>query len=59
MLKSMKQHSAAGLATVLLYKILGGADTKWVAAVVCMYMWMLVTEFAIDVWMQDRKKKKP
>lgn len=41
--KNIFLHGAAALATVVLYKLLGGEDTTWVAAVVCMYLWWLVT----------------
>lgn len=51
-------HGAAALATVALYKLLDGEDVKWVAAVVCMYLWWLVTLAAAEEWIQERRKKR-
>ena len=56
--KNIFLHGAAALATVVLYKLLGGEDTTWVAAVVCMYLWWLVTLAATGVGIQERKKKR-
>lgn len=60
--KNIFLHGAAALATIFLYKLLGGADTTWVAAVVCMYLWWLVTLAAVEGWRQEKKqinKKTP
>lgn len=54
----MKLHGAAALATILLYKLLGGEDTAWVAAVVCMYLWWLVTLASVEEWMKERREKR-
>lgn len=54
----MKLHGAAAMATILLYKLLGGEDTTWCAAVVCMYLWWLVTLAAVEGWMKERRKKR-
>ena len=54
----MKLHGAAALATIFLYKLLGGEDTTWAAAVVCMYLWWLVTLAATGVGIQERRKKR-
>lgn len=54
----MKLHGAAALATIFLYKHLGGEDTTWAAAVVCMYLWWLVTLAATGAWIQERRKKR-
>ena len=48
MKKTILLHGAAALATVVLYKLLGGQDVKHVAAVVCMYLWWLVTLAAVE-----------
>ena len=56
--KLMKLHGAAALATIFLYKLLGGEDTTWAAAVVCMYLWWLVTLAATGVGIQERRKKR-
>ena len=56
--KNIFLHGAAALATIFLYKLLGGEDAKWVAAVVCMYLWWLVTLAAVEVWMKDRREKR-
>ena len=56
--KNIFLHGAAALATVVLYKLLGGEDTTWVAAVVCMYLWWLVTLAAVEGWIQERRKKR-
>lgn len=54
--KLMLLHSAAALATIFLYKLLGGEDTTWCAAVVCMYLWWLVTLAAVESWRQERNR---
>ncbi len=54
----MKLHGAAALATIFLYKLLGGEDTTWVAAVVCMYLWWLGWLAAAEEWIQERRKKR-
>lgn len=54
--KLMKLHGAAALATIFLYKLLGGEDTTWAAAVVCMYLWWLVTLAAVESWRQERNR---
>ena len=56
--KNIFLHGAAALATVVLYKLLGGEDTTWVAAVVCMYLWWLVTLAAVEGRMKERKEKR-
>ena len=56
--KNIFLHSAAALATIFLYKLLGGEDTTWVAAVVCMYLWWLVTLAAVEGWMKERREKR-
>lgn len=56
--KNIFLHGAAALATVVLYKLLGGEDTTWVAAVVCMYLWWLVTLAAVEGWMKERREKR-
>ena len=58
MKKTILLHGAAALATIFLYKLLGGEDTTWVAAVVCMYLWWLVTLADTVIWMQERKEKR-
>ena len=52
--KNIFLHGAAALATIFLYKLLGGEDAKWVAAVVCMYLWWLVTLAAVEGWRQEK-----
>lgn len=54
----MKLHGAAALATIFLYKLLGGQDVKHVAAVVCMYLWWLVTLAAVEERMKERREKR-
>lgn len=56
--KLLLQHGAAALATIFLYKLLGGEATTWVAAVVCMQLWWLVTLAAAEKWIQERRKKR-
>lgn len=56
--KLLLQHGAAALATIFLYKLLGGEDATWVAAVVCMQLWWLVTLAAAEKWIQERRKKR-
>lgn len=56
--KKILLHGAAALATITLYGLLGGEDIKWVAAVVCMYMWWLVTLAAAEEWRQERREKR-
>ena len=51
-------HGAAALATITLYGLLGGEDVKWVAAVVCMYLWWLVTLAAAGEWLKERREKR-
>ena len=55
--KLMLLHSAAALDTIFLYKLLGGEDTTWVAAVVCMQLWWLVTLTAAGEWLKERREK--
>lgn len=54
--KNIFLHGAAALATIFLYKLLGGEDTTWCAAVVCMYLWWLVTLAAVESWRQERNR---
>lgn len=56
--KNIFLHGAAALATIFLYKLLGGEDTTWAAAVVCMYLWWLVTLASVGEWMKERRKKR-
>lgn len=56
--KTILLHGAAALATIFLYKLLGGEDTTWVAAVVCMYLWWLVTLAAVEERMKERREKR-
>ena len=56
--KTILLHGAAALATVALYGLLGGEDTTWAAAVVCMYLWWLVTLAAVEGWMKERREKR-
>lgn len=56
--KTILLHGAAALATVVLYKLLGGEDTTWAAAVVCMYLWWLVTLASVGEWMKERREKR-
>lgn len=56
--KTILLHGAAALATITLYGLLGGEDTTWAAAVVCMYLWWLVTLAATGVGIQERRKKR-
>lgn len=56
--KNIFLHGAAALATVVLYKLLGGEDAKWVAAVMCMYLWWLVTLAAVGEWLKERREKR-
>lgn len=56
--KNIFLHGAAALATVALYKLLDGEDVKWVAAVVCMYLWWLVTLAAAGEWLKERREKR-
>lgn len=56
--KTILLHGAAALATIFLYKLLGGEDTTWVAAVVCMYLWWLVTLAAVEGWTKERREKR-
>lgn len=56
--KTILLHGAAALATVVLYKLLGGQDVKHVAAVVCMYLWWLVTLAAVEERMKERREKR-
>ena len=58
MKKTILLHGAAALATVVLYKLLGGQDVKHVAAVVCMYLWWLVTLAAAGEWLKERREKR-
>ena len=58
MKKTILLHGAAALATVVLYKLLGGQDVKHVAAVVCMYLWWLVTLAAVEERMKERREKR-
>lgn len=56
--KTILLHGAAALATITLYGLLGGEDVKWVAAVVCMQLWWLVTLAATEEWMKERRAKR-
>ena len=56
--KTILLHGAAALATVVFYKLLGGLDVKHVAAVVCMYLWWLVTLAAVEERMKERREKR-
>lgn len=56
--KTIILHGAAALATITLYGLLGGEDTAWAAAVVCMYLWWLVTLASVGEWMKERRKKR-
>ena len=56
--KTIILHGAAALATITLYGLLGGADTTWAAAVVCMYLWWLVTLASVGEWMKGRREKR-
>ena len=56
--KNIFLHGAAALATIFLYKLLGGEDTTWAAAVVCMYLWWLVTLAAVEERMKERREKR-
>ena len=56
--KLLLQHGAAALATIFLYKLLGGEDTTWVVAVVCMQLWWLVTLAAAGEWLKERREKR-
>lgn len=56
--KNIFLHGAAALATIFLHKLLGGEDTTWVAAVVCMYLWWLVTLAAVEERMKERREKR-
>lgn len=56
--KTILLHGAAALATVVLYKLLGGQDVKHVAAVMCMYLWWLVTLAAAGEWLKERREKR-
>ena len=56
-MKVFALHGAAALATILLYKLLGGEDATWVAAVVCMYLWWVVTFAATGEWIKERNRK--
>ena len=54
----LERYGAAAMATILLYKLLGGEDTAWVAAVVCMYLLWLVTLASVGEWMKERREKR-
>lgn len=54
--KTILLHGSAALATITLYGLLGGEDAKWVAAVVCMYLWWLVTLASVESWRQERNR---
>lgn len=56
--KTILLHGAAALVTIFLYKLLGGEDTTWAAAVVCMYLWWLVTLASVGEWIKERRKKR-
>ena len=56
--KNIFLHGAAALATIFLYKLLGGEDTTWAAAVVCMYLWWLVTLAAVEERMKESREKR-
>lgn len=56
--KTIILHGAAALATVALYGLLGGENPAQIAAVVCMYLWWLVTLAATGVGIQERRKKR-
>lgn len=56
--KTILLHGAAALATIFLYKLMGGEDTTWAAAVVCMYLWWLVTLASVGEWMKERREKR-
>ena len=56
--KLLLLHGAAALITILLYALLGGQDVKYVAAVVCMQLWWLVTLAGVGEWMKERREKR-
>lgn len=56
--KTILLHGAAALATITLHGLFGGENPVQVAAVVCMYMWWLVTLAAVKEWRQERKEKR-
>lgn len=57
-LKLIKIHAAAAAATVITYSILTGGDPRNIAAMMLLYLWMLVTLADAVIWMQERKEKR-
>lgn len=57
-LKLIKIHAAAAAATVITYSILTGGDPRNIAAMMLLYLWMLVTLADADMWICEKKEKR-
>lgn len=53
----IKLHAAAAALTVATYAILTGDDPGYIAAMMLMYIWMMVAIMCVKEWVNDRKRR--
>ena len=57
-LKLIKIHAAAAAVTVITYSVLTGGDPRDIAAMMLLYLWMLVTLADVDMRIHERREKR-
>lgn len=53
----IKLHAAAAALTVATYAILTGDDPGYIAAMMLLYIWMMVAIMCVKEWVNDRTRR--